>query len=76
MDIMNLEARVEEVGVIRGVVTVPNKIGDITVNGTYDYKELVNKPKINGVDLVGAIIQLCSCGRTGMGGFLISDRSS
>lgn len=54
MDIMNLEARVEEVGVIRGAVTVPNKIGDITVNGTYDYKELVNKPKINGVELVGA----------------------
>ena len=54
MDIMNLEARVEEVGVIRGAVTVPNKIGNITVNGTYDYNELVNKPKINGVELVGA----------------------
>ena len=51
---MNLEAWVEEVGVIRGSVTVPNKIGDITVNGTYDYNELVNKPKINGVELVGA----------------------
>ena len=36
------------------MVTVPNKIGDITVNGTYDYNELVNKPKINGVELVGA----------------------
>lgn len=53
MDIMNLEARVEEVGVIRGAVTVPNKIGDITVNGTYDYNELVNKPKVNGVELAG-----------------------
>lgn len=53
MDIMNLEARVEEVGVIRSAVTVPNKIGDITVNGTYDYNELVNKPKVNGVELAG-----------------------
>lgn len=54
MDIINLEARVEEVGVIRGAITVPNRTGDITVNGTYDYNELVNKPKINGVELVGA----------------------
>lgn len=54
MDIMNLEARVEEVGNIRGAVTVPNRMGDVVVNGTYDYKKLINKPKINGIELTGA----------------------